>query len=684
LLDTVVGNTRLWLESANSRAIVAGSSHLHEENDGMRTILGRMRNILAVALALTVVLPAARAKGIEDFTLTKAIPADAFLALHARDHEGKEFVNKQFARVWEEVERVHFDRDLKRLFKSIRAEGLPPGTEPEGFEEQWQQMYDLWTAVDWASLGKREFAMGMKLGFPTTEFVLLFMPPQDQLKDSFEGLGGVLKTLVGLSPESFQLTTQEDGETVIHNVAVVNAAFPVSLTLARHGEVILVGFGPTICEQTLALLRGEGGEPLASSARFKEAFQKLPTPTDELVFCDIARLMGQLRMVVNGAMAMVEASAPAEGEEGHEDFLKWKALPDKILDGLDIFEYSAGVTRTDGMKTTADSITVLRDDAPSRALYPVIANNKPLADPLKYVPENAGEFSVCSGIDLPALYQAVMKVIREDVPGGQGVIDGLETMKAESGWDLENDIIGWIGGGFMSFSVPGPTPYSPSDFVVMLSVRDEAKAREIIDRLVALIEPMLVSQNGSIVDAEIEGVEGFKTVVHPMLAMLPIGKPTIGVKDGWLFIGSSPDIILTTTEVAAGKLANFSKNERFLKEGIPPEGSVTSLSFTDLTKLGEELGSILQMVPIIGMMAPDLMKDPKMQSLLSIVGKAGRVVRKLDFFQSSASRTTFDGKMFVTKSIITYREPPVPMKPKPVSETEEQEQEQESETPERQ
>ena len=208
----------------------------------------------------------------------------------------------------------------------------------------------------------------------------------------------------------------------------------------------------------------------------------------------------------------------------------------------------------------------------------------------------------------------------------------------------------------------------------MLNVRDEAKAREVIDRLVAMVEPMLVSQNGSIVPAEIEGAEGFKTIVHPMLAMLPIGKPTIGVKDGWLFLGSSPEMILKTTEVAAGKLENFSKNERFLKEGILPKGSVTSLSFTDLTKLGEELGSVLQMVPIIGMMAPDLMKDPKMQSVLSMVGKAGRVVRKLDFFQSSASRTTFDGTAFVTKSIVTYREPPVPTKPKPVGTGEQTEQ----------
>jgi hypothetical protein len=644
----------------------------------MRSILARTRNTLAVALMLAVIMPAAWAEGIDDFTLTKAIPADAFLAVHTRDHDGKEFVNKQFARVWEEVHKVRFDKDIKRLFKAIREEGLPPGTEVEGFEEQWQQMYDLWTAVDWASLGKREFAAGLKLGFPTPEFVLLCMPPVDQLKESFEGLSGVLKTLVGLSPETFQLTTQEDGETIIHNAAIVGASFPLGLTLARHKDVILIGFGPTMPEQTLALLRGEGGEPLVASARFKDAFKKLPPPADRLTFFDIAKFFAQLRTVVDSAFGMAAAGAPAEGEEGYEEFVKWRALPGKILDGLDIFEYSAEVTTTDGMKVTTDSVTVLRDDAQARVLYGVVSGNKPLAEPLKYVPKDASEFSVCSGVDLPALYQAVIKIVREDVPDGEGLIAELQGLKEQTGWDIESDVVGWIGGGFTTFSVPGPTPYSPAEFVFMLSVRDEAKAREIIDRLVALLEPMLVSQNGSIVDAEIEGAEGFKSIIFPLLAMV-MNKPTVGVKDGWLFFGSSPDIIATAAKVAAGEAPNFSKNERFLKEGIQPEGGVTSLSFTDLSKLGEELGGVLQMVPMIGVAVPDLMKDPKMQSLLSMVGKAGRVVRKLDFFQSSASRTTFDGKAFVTKSILTYREPPVPTKPKPAETTEEQEQEPETE-----
>jgi hypothetical protein len=297
-----------------------------------------------------------------------------------------------------------------------------------------------------------------------------------------------------------------------------------------------------------------------------------------------------------------------------------------------------------------------------------MTGNEPISAPLQYVPVSAGEFWVTSGIDLSALYKAVVKIIREDVPEGEmwiAELEGLKDPETGPGIDVEKDIVGWIGGSLMSFSVPGPTPYSSAEFVLMLSVRDEAKAREMIGRLVEMIEPMLAQQNGSVVDAEIEGAEGFKSVVFPMLTMLGY-KPVLGVKEGWLFIGSSSGVITTALDVAAGKTENFAKNERFLKEGIQPEGSVRSLSFTDQSKLGEELGQALQMVPMLGMMMPpDLMKDPVMQSTLSIIGKLGRVVRKLDFFQSSASRTTADGKVEFTKKITHYREPPVITKPKP-------------------
>ncbi|MFQ5805648.1 MAG: hypothetical protein ACE5I3_04275 [Phycisphaerae bacterium] len=653
----------------------------------MKSILARMRTIPAVVVALTVVLPAAWAEGIDDFKLTKAIPADAFLAVHCRDHAGKEFINKQYERVWAAVEKERFHVDLKRLFKALQQKQVEPGAQLEGFDEQWQQIRDLCASVEWSSLAKREFAMGMKLAFvgiPIPEFVMLMVPPEDKLKDNFEGLSGILKTVVELDPNMIKLATEEAGHTIIHRVALADSRFPVGLTLARHNDVIIIGFGFTMAEQALALLRGEGGAALASTPRFQEAFKKLPPPTDALSFVDVAKLMKQVRAMISKGTEMAEAAAPPEGEPGYEDYVKWKALPGKIIDALDLWEYEAAVKTTDGMLLTGDTVTVLRDDAKSRALYPVLYGNKPISDPLKYVPENAGEFSVTSGIDLPALYAAVVRIIREDVPRGEELIAHLEALKDEEtglGIDIEKDIVAWIGGSLISFSVPGPTPYSNPEYVFMLSVRDEAKAREMVDRLLGMVEARLgqlggagpqgrsAQQSGSVVDAEIEGAEGFKAVVFPMLSMLGY-QPVVGVKDGWLFVGSSPGAITATVEVAAGKAENFAKNERFRKEGILPESGVTALSFTDLSKLGEQLGQLLTMVPAIQLAVPDLAKDPVMRSVLSMVGKLGRVARKLDFFQSSASRTTFDGKIEVAKKITTYREPPVITKPKPPTGTE--------------
>jgi len=635
----------------------------------MTAIWNRKRTVLTLVVALSALAPAAWAGGIDDFKLTRAIPADAFLAWHTRDHAGKEFVNKQMERIWEAIEAQHFERDIKKFFKALQQQPTTaPGEETTAFDAQWQKFQDLCAGVDWSHLAQREFAMGVKLTFPMNEFVLLLLPPEGKTRENFEGLTRMLQTVAELDPNMIKLTTEETGDTVIHKVSLAaELPFPLGLTLAAHKDVILVGFGATMPEQSLALLRGEGGQSLAATPRFQEAFKRLPPPADELLFFDVGKCLAQVREVINAALKMAEPSAPAEGEPGYDDFVKWKALPGKILDALDIFEYLASVATTAGLKTTADSVLVLRDDAQTRPLYKVLFGNEPLADPLKYVPQNAGDFWATSGVNLPALYEALVKIIREDVPDGQMLLAQIEALKNPQtgpGIDIEQDIVGWIGGRLITFSVPGPTPYAFSKWMLMLSVRDEAKAREMLGRLVGVAEPLLVQWQGSIVDAEIADAEGFKSLVLPALTMMGLDKPTFGVKDGWLFVGSSPDIIVASTEVAAGKLENFSSNERFQKEGLPGAGSVTSLSFTDMTGFGEQLGQALQMISAFAQLSGGG-KDPMTRNLLLILTKVGRVVKEINFLQSSAARSTFDGKVLVSRSITTYREPPAITKPKP-------------------
>ncbi|MBI5866249.1 MAG: DUF3352 domain-containing protein [Planctomycetes bacterium] len=633
----------------------------------------RIRNIASVLVMLAASC-CAWAKGLEDFSLTKAIPADVFVAIHTRGHEGQAWLNKQYARVGEELEKIHLERDVKLFFKKMAKE---QGHETEEFDENWNKVADMLSTVEWFHLADREYAFCMRLGEILPEFISLMKPPADKVDSNFEGMAGMLKHLAELQPEAFVLATDTQGDLTTHRLSVNGAPFPVVLTLAKHKDVIAIGFGPTLVEQSLALLTGKEGKTLASTPRFQEAFKKVAAPTDAAAFVDAKVLFTQLRTLVDHAIAMSADAAPKEGEPGYEDYVRGKQIPGKIFDMCDITEYSATVRTTDGMKATGESVTMLREDAKNKALYKVMYGNPAIKNPLGFVPKEAGDFFVTSGINLKALYEAIVKMLKEDIPQGEEVLAGIDGLK-ENGFDIEKDLIAWIQGSMVMVSKPGPNAYASSDWVFMLQVSDEAKCKEQVDRLVKMGEEALAgSQQGSIADAQIDGAEGFKTLNIQMLSMMGGGlAPTFGVAKGWLVAGSSAKFIEKTLATIAGG-ENISKNERFTKEGLMPEGAVHAIAFTDESNLGENLSTALGMLPMLTMTNPELGKNPVLSSLIGIAGKLSRVVRKLDFFQSSASVTTIDGNVVHTKSLSTYREPPPPPK-KPTAESKEKSENEES------
>jgi hypothetical protein len=262
------------------------------------------------------------------------------------------------------------------------------------------------------------------------------------------------------------------------------------------------------------------------------------------------------------------------------------------------------------------------------------------------------------------LYQEIIKFVSNEIPDAK---ENIEEFKTQMPVDIEKDILGWIQGNVVTFSTPGATAFAPGEFAWLVRVSDEKKANEMLTLLYENVEPMLAGQNGALQDAQIEGAEGFKSVLHPMIGMMGMKSPTIGVKDGWLFFGSSPDVITKSLETAAGKADSFAKNERFLKEGIPPKGDVYGLSFTDMTNLSDQLGQMLQMVPMMQMaMGAEAAKNPVLQAAFGMVSKFGKVARELNFFQSQASLTTSDGKLVTTQTVVNYRKPP----PKPTTSAE--------------
>ncbi|TWT44868.1 hypothetical protein RAS1_12860 [Phycisphaerae bacterium RAS1] len=594
----------------------------------------------------------------EDFPLSKAIPADACFAVHTRDHAGQEFLNKQFARLWEALENEHLEKDVKRLFKSMAEEN---GSTAEEFDAHWQQINDLLTAVEWGSLAEKEYAMGMRIGVPP-EFVALMRSPADKVKGNFDGLSGILKTLVSLAPEGVMtLTSEGDGESVVHKLAFSGAPFPLGFMLSRQKDVIAIGFGSGMPEQSLALLTGKTGEALVASERFQNAFKKLPPAKDSAVFVDVDRMFKQIRATFEQAMQM----------SGEEIDPKIKAFPGKVLDTLAMWDYVAVVKSTEGMKTTEESACIMKENAKSLPFYKSLYGNGTLKDPLKFVPQTAQDVTANSGVDLMATYAALLTFIKEEVPDGERAMTEWEDAKQQIPFDIEKDLLAWIGGGFTTFTLPGKSAYSPPDWVVMLTVNDAAKANEMIDRALEAAAPFMQQGNATVEKAEIAGAENFRTLNVPMLMMMPgIGAPTFGVHEKFLFISSGPKPIAAALAAAKGEAPNFSKNERFMKEGLAPDANATAMSFTDLTKLGEQLSQLLQMTQLIQLFGgPEIAKDPAAKTVFSVARKLGNVVKKLDFFQSSSSVSTFDGKVSYTKSVTNYREPPAPKAETPNSES---------------
>ncbi|MBN2446820.1 MAG: hypothetical protein JXO22_08845 [Phycisphaerae bacterium] len=610
------------------------------------TAQSKLRNRLVVFAAILMgACAVASGAGVDDFTLTRAIPADAFMVVHGRDHDGLAFLNKQYERVWEKLESARLDRELKRLLKTVNKES---GGDPDEFESWWVELNDLLVGVEWASLTKQEMSFAMRIGFPTPEMLMLMRPPAEQVAADYKGLSTMLSKLAAKDP-SLAVTETGEGESVVCQLSL-GGPMPVVLTISRQKDVLLVGFGTTLVEQSLALLKGEAKGTLAETARFRAAFDSLPKPGEELAFIDFDRLMNQIRQYMTSVEAMMEESGG--DKEGIE-------MAGKVIDACDMLDYMASVSTTDGLRTAEQSVVALREDAKSKPFYAGIFGKGALKQPLNFIPKDATNVTVTSGMDFLKLYQAILGFVSDNVPDGADMVAQFKTDMEAAEFDIEKDLLGWLDGGLAMFGMPGATSFSPEDWAVLIRVTDKAKAGEMVGKLLEAVTPMISQQQGQIADVPIEGCEGFKTIELPMLAMFGM-KPTIGVTDDFLIVASSAKVISAALEAGKGG-DTFAKNERFLKEGLPLEKGIVSFSFSDTSKTGEQLSQALGMAPMIGMIGgAELQQQPLVMALLRVMGRLGPVASELNFYLSSCSQTTFDGTRYVTKKVNNYREPPKP------------------------
>lgn len=643
--------------------------------------------VLVLSYSLAAVRPVeAGGTDFGKFPLTKAIPADVFVAVAAKSNPERQFLNDY----WGEVKQAFWDSGIATDVWDMMADTMSD-EHLEQMEAIQQQFSTLCKEVQWGDLFDKEMI-----------HVGRMIMPQGQMASLYEGamLGRMtekaaaanyqsLKSLMG---EIVKFADAKGGEGVIKLVEtkvdglVLAGIMPQGmpgpmLCVGHHEDVIAVSFGgQKIMIDCFDLLRGKGeAKQLIKSERFQKAFASLPAAEDELFFFDPPAMFGPvsklLKMFAGQGAPKSEAAASADGD-GEEPAAGAEAAGDntfvtslaKLLDDVSIFDHIAGVEWTDGFSVRSQTITTLKADAKKSPLYGVLATKPAGGAYDKYVPKEATTFSCSSGISLSKLYHYVRDFVGEAAPEGEQMLVEFDRMQKED-WELniEKDILDLFDGPIISITMG-------SDWLLMLKVTDEAAANARVKTLFARVNDALgQEQSVQLTPVEIYGAK-FTQLSHPMMMMMGgLAPPVIGCAEGHLVIGSSTKAVERCLKTAAGKHPSILKNKRFMKEGLNPSKGeeVDAISFTDESNTAQELQQAIGIMSMVMGFAGMGMQDAPpqaqaiMQSIPPILAKLGPIAGKLDFYQSSAQVSTFDGQRWVTRGVQNYKEP------RPEEETEE-------------
>ncbi len=343
-----------------------------------------------------------------------------------------------------------------------------------------------------------------------------------------------------------------------------------------------------------------------------------------------------------------------------------KRLIDRGMNAVGILDYTAAVESTNGYAVERESIAVLVPDAKDRPIYPVFGKRSQLTDFDRYLPQETISFSVSGGFDPGELYKFIEDTFRVAGPPGEELLAKWTEIQEEIGVDVRKDIIDWIDGDYVTVTLA-----DGGGSVWLIKVADEQAAREKVAAAIEFLSTKLteaVGKNPGLAMLSMLAVDTSPTLHEDLdgfqnlhLAVAPQQPIVWGVADGYLIVGTSDDAVALCLETARGAHPGIRENARVMSEAIVPPGPFTSVSLTDRRGLGNDLakgigiGSML--LGTMGMAVPEPEARLVISKIAGMAAKLTPVVRKIDFYKSTAAHTTFDGYTWHTRSVTHYVSP---------------------------
>jgi hypothetical protein len=596
-----------------------------------------------------VLASASGAAGLTDkFPLVRAVPEDVYLCVAGRPNPERAFLDRYWQRFFDEF---HASGFLEELWDLIANEI------PDEYVEKLEEFSEVGTrwlkSVRWSELGSGESVFAGRLTFPVPQYIYLSRQPVESVEHNFAGLKTMLSDLQKLGGSPLRIEESEFAGATIVSLRVDEAA-TVRLSVARRRDVLVLALGEDLLKESLGLLAGRTEKTaLGSTPRFKAAFAGLPPPEDVIEYVDLKRLLLSIREMTSGLQR--------EAGEADLDTRRVLGFADRLVADVLIFDYVATVEWTDGYRVFRESRTVLSADAKDRPTH-AIFTAPPAFDRFdRFIPKKAAAFSITSGLDYVEGYHWLLDAVR-GLPGGEKALAMWEDFQEEWGFHVERDLLSWLEGPIVTFTLPG-SGFSGSTGAVMIKVNDEKKARRQVDRFVGYLKERFSEPPISTSPIEDDVLEGFQRVTHPFLMMVQMPPIVWGTADGYLIFSNGPRPARECLLTARDKRPSVRENPRFRREGILPDGPVVAASFTDLSRHAEEMQSMMAGVTMaLGMVSafaplPQDATGRILRAIPPLLAKLGSVVGKLDFYQSESSATSFDGKAWLTRSVTNYKDP---------------------------
>ncbi|MHC4942733.1 MAG: tetratricopeptide repeat protein [Planctomycetota bacterium] len=378
---------------------------------------------------------------------------------------------------------------------------------------------------------------------------------------------------------------------------------------------------------------------------------------------DLESVRNHERFLAAKAKAAEMAGEVAVERKGENTAIARRII-DRIANAVSILDYSATVESTEGFSTSTETIAMLVEDAKQRPIYKLFGNQPPMTDFDKYLPQETLSFSVSGGFDVGALYGFMEDTVRIIGPKGAKALAKWEEIQEQIGFNIREDVIDWIHGDSIEVTL------EDGGSAMLLKVKDEKKAHEKISAALEFMTTKLgelIAKKPELAGLAMLGIrtstvdhedlEGFQNI-H--FSMAP--EPAVwGVADGFLIFGSSADAIALCMATARGDHPSIRKNARAMQEAILPDGPFVAVSLSDRRGLGQELEAAIGIATMVTGMAGSFVPEPEARTVLArisgMLGKLTPVVRKIDFYKSAASCTTFDGMSWRNHAVTHYFSP---------------------------